>query len=480
MTMSKINKVYRYAVLAGIACAVWGCKNLAVVTKLENKLVPASYTTSTDSTNSATTTWKLFFKDSLLVNLIDSSLIKNQDLNIVLQEINIAKNEVSARSGAYLPFVYGGANAGVEKVGRYTSQGASDATNEIKPGKRFPDPLPNFFLGVSASWEVDIWRKLRNAQKSALNRYLGTIEGKNFTVTQIISEIANAYYELEVLDVQLEILRNNIQIQQNALEIVKLQKIAARVTELAVRRFEAEVLKNQSRQYAIQQQIIETENRINFLTGRFPQSVRRNSQGFINMPIDSIYTGIPSQLLANRTDIKQAERALVASKIDVQVARAEFFPSLFITAGTGYRAFNPKYFLQTPQSLLYSLAGDLIGPLVNKKAIKANFNSANAKQIQAVYNYERTILQAYIEVANQVSNISNLKKSYDLKDKQVQALIQSIDISTNLFRSARADYMEVLLTQRDALEARFELVETKKEQMRARINIYRALGGGWR
>jgi outer membrane protein TolC len=198
------------------------------------------------------------------------------------------------------------------------------------------------------------------------------------------------------------------------------------------------------------------------------------------MPIDSIYTGIPSQLLANRTDIKQAERALVASKIDVQVARAEFFPSLFITAGTGYRAFNPKYFLQTPQSLLYSLAGDLIGPLVNKKAIKANFNSANAKQIQAVYNYERTILQAYIEVANQVSNISNLKRSYNLKEQQVQALIQSIDISTNLFRSARADYMEVLLTQRDALEARFELVETKKEQMRARINIYRALGGGWR
>ena len=198
------------------------------------------------------------------------------------------------------------------------------------------------------------------------------------------------------------------------------------------------------------------------------------------MPIDSIYTGIPSQLLANRTDIKQAERALVASKIDVQVARAEFFPSLFITAGTGYLAFNPKYFLQTPQSLLYSLAGDLIGPLVNKKAIKANFNSANAKQIQAVYNYERTILQAYIEVANQVSNISNLKRSYNLKEQQVQALIQSIDISTNLFRSARADYMEVLLTQRDALEARFELVETKKEQMRARINIYRALGGGWR
>lgn len=96
-----------------------------------------------------------------------------------------------------------------------------------------------------------------------------------------------------------------------------------------------------------------------------------------------------------------------------------------------------------------------------------------------IYNYEQTILNAYIEVANQVSNISNLEKSYDLKDKEVLALTQSITISNNLFRSARADYMEVLLTQRDALESRFELVETKKQQMNAMVDIYQALGGGW-
>jgi outer membrane protein TolC len=298
-------------------------------------------------------------------------------------------------------------------------------------------------------------------------------------VTNMVAEIANSYYELMALDNQLEILKKNIEIQTNALQIVRQEKMAAKVTELAVRRFEAEVLKNQSRQYYIVQQITLTENRINFLVGRFPQPVSRNSKEFINLVPDTIHVGIPSQLLENRTDIKQAERQLAATRLDVKATKAEFYPSLMITAGAGYQAFNPQYLLKTPESMLYSLAGGLVAPLINRNAIKANYYSANSKQIQAVYNYERAIVRAHIEVANQLSNITNLKRSYDLKTMQVQALTQSIDISTRLFKSARADYMEVLLTQRDALESKFELVETKMQQMNALVNIYRALGGGW-
>ncbi len=298
-------------------------------------------------------------------------------------------------------------------------------------------------------------------------------------VTRLIAEIANSYYELMALDNQLEILKQNIEIQQNALEIVKLEKISAKVTELAVRRFEAEVLKNQSRQFYIIQQITVTENRINFLVGRFPQTIARNSKNFATQKPDTIHAGIPSQLLENRPDIRQAEAQLAAARLDIQVARAEFYPSLMITAGAGYQAFNPQYLIKTPESLLYSLGGNLVAPLINRNAIKANYYSANSKQIQAVYNYERTILGAHIEVANQLSNISNLEKSYALKASQVEALTSSIDISTRLFKSARADYMEVLLTQRDALESKFDLVETKKQQMNAMVNIYQALGGGW-
>jgi multidrug efflux system outer membrane protein len=473
----------RKSIYIAISCIflITACSVPSNLKRTENKTVPASYNNnSKDSTNAAKVKWKDFFTDPHLTVLIDSAIARNQEFNIMVQEINLAKNDIRARKGAYLPFVGIGVGAATERSARYTRNGAVDDNINIMPGKSIPDPLPDFLLSARVSWEVDIWKKLRNSKKSAIYRYLSSVEGRNFMVTHLISEIANSYYELMALDNQLDILKRNIEIQQNALEIVKLEKVSARVTELAVRKFEAEVLKNQSRQYYIQQRIIETENRINFLVGRFPQPVSRNTQTFTELPIDTVYSGVPSQLLQNRPDIKRAELDLASAKLNVKVARANFYPTLNIMAGVGYQAFNPKFLFTLPESMLYYLAGELVAPLINRNAIKAEYYSANARQVQAVYNYERTILNAYIEVANQLSNISNLKKSYDLKTAQVQALTQSIDISTGLFKSARADYMEVLMTQRDALESKFELVETKMQQMNARITIYRALGGGWR
>lgn len=454
----------------------------SLVRRTENKKTPAGYKDQPqDSTsNTAQVKWNEFFTDPNLIALIDTALRNNQELNIVLQDINIAQFEVRNRRGQYLPFVNLQGSAGFEKVGTYTRAGAVEGTDQIAPGRSFPDPLPDYMVAAVASWELDIWKKLRNAKKSAVFSYLATIEGKNFMVTNLIAEIATSYYELMALDNQLEILKKNIEIYQNSLEIVKLEKQSAKVTELAVRRFEAEVLKNQSRQYYIQQRIIETENRINFLVGRFPQPVERNSKAFSDLIPASIHAGVPSQLLANRPDIRQAEQQLAASKLDVKSARAYFYPSLNIAAGIGYQAFNPSFLVNTPESMIYSLGGQLVAPLVNRNAIKAYYFSATSKQIQNVYNYERTILNGYIEVANQLSNINNLQKSYDLKAKQVAALTESIDISTRLFKSARADYMEVLLTQRDALESRFELVETKMQQMNAMVNVYQELGGGWK
>lgn len=472
--------INRYLGIACITFAFSACAPSLVNKTADIATVPESYTASKDSTNTAKIQWKDYFTDPYLNALIDTALANNQELNITLQEIVIANNEVRARKGEYLPFVGVKSAVGVEKVGRYTSQGANDANTEIMPGKEFPEPLPDYGVGVVANWELDIWRKLRNAKKSALMQYLSTVEGKNFMVTNLIAEIANSYYELLALDNQLMNVRKNIDILNDALVVVKLQKQAARVTELAVRRFEAEVLKNESRQYYIQQHIVETENRINFLVGRYPQPVQRDYLTFNDLVPNTIQAGVPAQLLANRPDIRQAEMKLAAAKLDVQVAKARFYPSVGISAGIGFQAFNPSYLVKTPESLLYSLAGDLTAPLINRNAIKAAYYSANAQQIQAVYRYEQTILNAYVEVANQLSMITNLEKSYDLKSRQVQALTESIDIANVLFRSARADYMEVLLTQREALESKFELIETKKQQLNAVVDMYQALGGGWK
>lgn len=442
--------------------------------------LPESYSGSLDSTSTASKSWRELITDPYLKGLIDTALANNQEVNMLLQEIEIANTEIMERKGEYLPFVHIQAGAGVDKVGRYTRYGALEHGLEIKPGEEFPEPFTDFQIGAVTSWELDIWKKLRNAKKSALLNYLATVEGRNFMVTQLVSEIAQTYYELLALDNQLDILNQNIEIQKNALQIVKLQKQAAKVTELAVKRFEAEVAKNQSLVFDLKQQIFEAENRIKFLTGSREMPVLRDAQAFLSANLLDVKSGIPSQLLSNRPDIRQAELALQAAKIDVKVAKANFYPSLGLSAGLGFQAFQPGVLLTTPESLMYGLAGDILAPLVNRNAIKARYNAANAKQMKAVLDYEQTVLSAFLEVKNQSSRIQNLQGNFEQKTKQVEALTESINIANNLFKSARADYVEVLLTQREALESRMELVETRLSQHLASISLYQSLGGGWR
>lgn len=473
------SKEFMAGLLGIVIMAIGGCKAPAIIETTENRTVPEMYSDSHDTTTMAATQWRSFFNDKNLLNLIDTALKNNQELKITLQEIEMAKNDIRLRQASLLPTVGARFGTGLEKVGRYTSQGAGDASTEIKPGKEVPDVLPDFTGAFYANWELDIWKKLRTAKAAAITRYFATVEGKNFVVTNLVAEVATSYYELLALDNQLDIVKQNIELQKNALEIVKVQKEATRVTELAVQKFEAEVLKSQSLEFGIIQKIKETENRINFLTARYPQEIPRDKGVFLDLVPAAVSYGIPSQLLGTRPDIKQAELQLAAAKLDVKVARAEFYPSVGITAALGLQAFKPSYLVKLPQSVLFSLAGDIAGPLINRNAIRAEFNNANARQLQAIYNYERTILNAYLEVSTQLSNISNLEKSYDLKFRQVKALSTSITIANDLFKSARADYFEVLMTQRDALESKLELVETKKDQLNAVVSVYRNLGGGW-
>jgi NodT family efflux transporter outer membrane factor (OMF) lipoprotein len=447
--------------------------------RTENKSVPASFNGSQDTTNMSAIKWQSFFSDKYLADLIDTALMRNQELMITLQEIEIARSEVRIRKGAILPTVGARGGIGVDKVARYTSQGAGDAATEIIPGEEVPDPLMDYDASLYARWEVDIWKKLRTAKKAAVSRYLASLEGRNFMLTNLVAEVANSYYELLALDNQLTIVKQNIALQENALELVKVQKEAARATELAVQKFTAEVLKSQSLEFDIRQQVTEAENRINLLLGRYPQEIARDRSSFLELSPAPVAAGIPSQLLANRPDIRKAELELSAAKLDIKVARAEFYPSFGISAAVGLQAFKPSYLANLPESLVFSLAGDLAGPLINRNAIKAEFYMANARQVQAMYNYERTIVSAYLEVANQLARISNLEKSYALRSKQVDALARSIDISNDLFKSARADYLEVLTTQRDALESKLELVETRKQQLTAVVTMYKELGGGW-
>ncbi|RZM26470.1 MAG: TolC family protein, partial [Pedobacter sp.] len=236
--MTKSN-LYKGLAVVGICVGIASCKIPQITQRAENRIVPAAYSNCTDTTNLASVNWRMFFTDKNLANLIDTALKNNQELNMTLQEIEIARNEVRLRKGQLLPTVGARLGVGVEKVGRYTSQGAGDASTDITDGRETPDPLMDYTAAVYANWEVDIWKKLRNAKKAAVTRYLSTVEGKNFVLTSLITEVANSYYELLALDNQLEIVNQTIALQKNALEILKIQKQAARATELAVQKFQA-------------------------------------------------------------------------------------------------------------------------------------------------------------------------------------------------------------------------------------------------
>ncbi len=456
----------------------------ALVEQSANRSVPAAYTPATaaapaDTATAARVRWQAFFADPNLRALIETALAGNQELNITRQEIEIARAEVRARKGEYLPFVGLGGRAALDRVSRTTIQGATEDKINIEEGHRTPDPLGNLQVAAVASWEVDIWHRLRNARQAAANRYLASIEGRNFMVTNLVAEIASNYYELLALDNQLALVQQNIGIQTNALQLVRLQKESARVTELAVRRFEAQVQHTTALQYSIQQRIVETENRLNFLCGRFSQPVARASDAFATAVPNVVAAGAPAQLLQNRPDIRQAEQLLTAAHLDVRVARAAFYPALHLDGAVGLGAFRPGLLLTTPESLLFGLGADLMAPLVNRNGLKAGLKAANARQTQAVVQYQRAVLNGYLEVANQLASVQNLARAYDAKTREVDALTTSVEIAGNLFQSARADYTEVLITQRDALEARFDLIDTRLQQLTAAVNVYRALGGGW-
>ena len=470
--------VFSSAVVFFVLLSVPSCKLPQLEKPTAGNAMPDSFNGRVDQDNSACIDLHEFFNDPMLTSLIDQAMFDNQELKILAQDIRIANNEVLARSGAYLPFFSLGGGAGVDKPGRFTRAGAVEDQLEIRPGHGFPEPLPDFLVATNVSWEIDIWKRLRNAQRSAALRYLGTADGRNYVVTRLVAEIAENYYELLALDKRLETLDNTIALQVRSLELAKAKKEAGRGTELAVQRFQAEVRKNQSEKLIIQQNIVETENRINFLAGRYPQTVERQKIEFLDLNLQALSVGVPSQLLQNRSDIRQAERELQAAGLEVQVARARFYPSLVLSAGVGYRAFNPKYLFTTPDSLIYNAAGDIVAPLINRRAIKADYLTANAQQLQAVYNYQRTVLNAFTEVINRISKVGNYGQALAIKRQQLESLEASVDSATKLFQNARAEYVEVLLAQRDLQDAKVVVIETKQQQLSAIVYAYQALGGG--
>ena len=436
-------------------------KNLEIPKKFNDEQV------SEKTKNLADEVWTKFFTDERQVSLIQIAVDNNQELAKLEQEIQISNNEILARQGEYLPKLRLTADTGIEKIERFSTENANS---------------PTLFTtgGVRMTWEIDIWKKLRNATKSAYLSYLASIEGRRYVLTNLVSEISNTYYEMNSLHTQTQLIDDYIKVLTRINEIVALLRQAGRTNTLAVQRFNAEVSKNQAKKYELQQKLSIAENRMNLLLGRFPKPIEYSLEDFLNSSLPKIQTAVPVKMLDNRPDLRQAGFELQARKLDVEVARARFYPSLSIDGNLGYEAFNSKHFDGTQVGIAYALAGGITMPLLNRRGIEASYKTANNLQIEAVFNYEQTLLKAFTEVSNQLIKLKNLQNVFDQKSKQVETLKTATETANALFKAGRIDYVDVLLTQRDFIEAQMELVEIKREQLQSSVGLYKAICGGWR
>lgn len=441
--------------------------------------LPASFDT-VHTENSADVPWRSFYSDSLLVRLIDQGLNGNFDAKISLQRIEQARAQFQYRRGLLLPSMFGGGTAAVRRYGLYTMDGAGNATTDILPGQRVPENLPDYQVGFQAIWEADISGKLRNRKAAASARLLSSMEGRNWLVTNLVCEIVLNYYQLVTLDQQLEMARLNRTVQENELAVVSAQKEVGRANELAVQQFTAQVMSTKVVETALLQQIYEAERTLNLLLGRLPDTSVSRVATLDSIISQTVHVGIPTDLLRNRPDVRQAELDLAASKADVKAARAAFIPNLQLSGSAGFQSFKPSLLLDSPESFAFTIVGGLWAPLLNRSALKAEFKSATASQLEALYNYQKVILSAVTEVSIELNRLEQLNTQVRQKSAEVEVLTSAIATSTELYRTGRATYLEVLLTQRTAFSTRMELLETRQRTLEATIRLYKTLGGGWR
>jgi multidrug efflux system outer membrane protein len=445
--------------------------------------VPDSFPAKSNTNGIAALPVKQFFGDPFLLALIDSAIAHNPDLAIALEQIEIARAQVAIRRGAMLPSLNGVVTGSGDRYGDYTMNGVgnfdTNLSGNIKEEQKINRSFtPDFFVGFRSNWEIDIWGKLKNQRKAAAAVLLATEKGRQYAITNIVATVASLYYELMAVKYELDVIKKNIQLQQQALEVVKVQKEGGRATELAVKQFSAQLLNTRAIEFQTRQRKVELENQINAISGRFPSAITTDST-IIRQPVPEVASiGLPSSLLLRRPDIRQAEYELEAAQANVLSARAAFLPSLTLSPYVGYNAFRGSL-LFNPGSIAYGILGGITAPIFNGNRIRSEYAIANAENKQAIYNYQKVILNSYSEVVTQLSRIENNEKMFALKDQEFNELNSAVSTARDLYLSGYANYLEIITAQKGVLDAELELAVTKKEIFLATVDLYRSLGGGW-
>lgn len=466
----------RVAVLA----AMTACAPATRAPQVREVALPAAFAGAPSGASAAAIDRRAFFADPDLNALIDEALAHNHDLQLALSRIEIARAEASRRSGARLPQLGVAASASLRRFGDYTMDGAGNAATMIRPDERVPEHYPELFVGLQASWEPDLWGRLAKLHGAARARYLATVEGAHLVTASLVADLAVAYFQLLATDDLAAITEAAIAQQARALALMDVEKQAGRTTELAVQQFTAELASTRALRASILRDRRALEIQITTLVGRLPSDVAR-TPGLLRREVPrALATGVPSDLLRARPDLRAAELEVEASRYDVGAARRAFYPRITITAHLGYQAFDPRVLFSTPASIAYGLLGGLVAPLVNRANLRAELAIADARQRAAMVRYQQVVLRAFADVATQLDAMGRLAEVTDQQREKLAALEGAIASATALFDAGKATYLDVLVAQQRTLDGRLDLVRALRDQHVARVRLFKALGGGWR
>lgn len=433
-----------------------------------------SASVSKDTTSIGDVEWKNFYTEKDIIQLIDSAVARNNDLQIAVKNIEIAQYRFTQSKWGNVP-----------QVNLNVSASTSNPSDNSFTGKNLGQALgqnhiDDYSAGATLSWEADIWGKIKNQKKGAYASYLQSEEVKKALQTTIVANVSKGYYNLLMLDAQLEIARQNFKLNDSTTNIIKLKYDAGQVTTLAIQQSEAQKLVSAQLIPQLEQNVAIQENALSVLTGAFPNSKTRSIRLATLEVKNNNAIGIPSSLVSRRPDVKSAELALKAANANVGITKADLYPALRITAQGGVNSFETSNWFNIPASLFGTVAGGLTQPLLNNKKVRTQYNIAVAEREKAVLSFRQSVLVAVSEVSDALVKVEKLQQQESFLKERVKTLQQAIKNANLLFKNGMAEYLEVLSAQANLLQSELELANIKREQLSANTDLYRALGGGWK
>ena len=463
-------RIINYVLSLSIPMLLVSCFSAKKYVRPENEIVTSnSYRTdelSQDSLSMATVSWKDLFTDPLLQAYIEEGLKNNIDIRIAIQQILIAEAYLKQGKSAYFPTLNGTA--------QYTY---SELSKNSQFGGLFSN-LDQYQLSGGLSWEADIWGKIRSGKRAFEATYLQSVAAHKAVKSRLVANIASIYYQLSALDEQIAITTETIATRTKAFETTQALKEAGILTEVAVKQTEAQLYTAQAILIDLNNRGRLLENTLSLLLGSDSKNRERNllENQDITTPLS---TGIPIQLLANRPDVIAAEYQLINAFELTNVARSNFYPSIILTATGGLQSLDFEKLFST-SSLFTTVVGGLTQPVFNRRKIRTQYEVSKAQQEQAKLNFKFTVLNAGKEVSDALYTYGALSEKIRIKQRELDAYQLATDYSEELLDNGLANYLEVLRARENALNSSLDVVNVKTSRLQAIVDLYEALGGGWR